>query len=57
MRVVKEFAKWMLRRRDSRLDAALCGAPLAQMQLVDGVVLDRREVHDGVALVTAVAQH
>ena len=40
----------MLWRRDGRLDAALGGAALAQVQLVHRVVLDRREMHDGIAL-------
>jgi hypothetical protein len=57
LRVVEELAERMLGRRDGRFDSALGRASLAEVQLMDGVILNRRDVHDGVSLVTAIAQH
>src|SRR6266487_1944740 len=57
VRVVEKLTQRMFGRRDCGLDATLRRASLAQMQLVNGVVLNRREVDDGVPLVTAIAQH
>src|SRR6185503_11070369 len=57
MHGLQKLAQRMLRRRDGRLDTALRGASLAQMQLMHGVVLDLREMHDGVTLVAIIAEH
>ena len=54
---LQKIAERMLGGRDRTLHATLRGAPLAEMQLMNGVVLDRREMDDGVALVAAVAHH
>src|SRR5213080_2177905 len=47
----------MLRRRNARLDAILRRASFAEMQQLDFSALDARELHDGVSLSAAVAQH
>jgi hypothetical protein len=54
---LQEIAERMLGRCDRTLNSTLGGTPLTEMHLMDGVVLDRREMHDGIALVAAVAQH
>src|SRR5947209_4288643 len=54
---LQEITKRMLRRRNARLDPVLCRTALAQMQQLHFAALDLRELHDRVALSTAVAQH
>src|ERR1043165_7374059 len=54
---LEKLAERMLRRGDRRLHAALRRAPFTQVELVHGVVLDRRQVYDRVAFLAAVAQH
>src|SRR5262249_36944099 len=53
----EELAEGVLRRRDGRFDTAIGGAPLAQMLLADGVVLNGREMHDRITLAANIAQH
>src|SRR5205085_10287713 len=47
----------MLGRRHTRLDAVLCRTALAEVQQLHFAAFDLRELHDRVALSTAVAQH
>src|SRR5262249_4786449 len=55
--MMKKLAEWMLRCRDGRFDAAIRRAPLTQVQLMNRIVFDRRQMHDGIALAATVAQH
>jgi hypothetical protein len=54
---LEELAQRMLGRGHRGLHATLRRALLAQMQLAHRVVLDRRQVHDGIALVAVIADH
>ena len=54
---LKELAERMFGRRNCGFHATLCRAPFTQMKLVNSVVLDRREMHDGVSLAATVAEH
>ena len=54
---LKELSEWMFRRRHGRLHATLRRALLAQVELAHRIVLDGREVHDGIAFVAAVTDH
>src|SRR6266513_170402 len=47
----------MLRRRNACLDTILRGAAFAKVEQFDLAALDARELHDGVPLSAAVAQH
>jgi hypothetical protein len=53
----EKLAEGMLRRGHRRFDTAIGRAPLTQMQLVNGVVLDGREMHDCIPLSAHSAQH
>src|SRR5947208_12095915 len=47
----------MLRRRNARLDTILRGAAFAKVEQFDLAALYARELHDGVPLSAAIAQH